>query len=168
MGHVRRNCPNHILAGPKESKGKSSVQGHVATIVHAGVHAEDSMGTVAVEVNPVDKAIGSMKGTMHGVSSDEGQQCLGPTIWSEVYFEGTPVEALVDTGSPATIVGLKFLLEVLTAQLGRVASYVWSRMEHPTTTLQNYSGGQLNIVRQMPAKLSKGDQQWHSSKMELH
>ena len=29
---------------------------------------------------------------------------------------GSPVEALVDTGSPATIVGLKFVLEVLAAQ----------------------------------------------------
>ena len=55
-------------------------------------------------------------GTMHGVSSGEGQQSLGPTIWTEVCFEGPPVEALVDTGSHATIVGLKFVLEVLAAQ----------------------------------------------------
>ena len=59
------------------------------------------MGMVAVEVDPVDEAIGSMMGTMYGVSGGEGQQSLGPTIWTEVCFEGTPMEALVDTGSPA-------------------------------------------------------------------
>ena len=32
-------------------------------------------------------------------------------------------------------------------------------MQQPTTTLENYGGGKLNIVRQMPAKLSKGDEQ---------
>ena len=32
-------------------------------------------------------------------------------------------------------------------------------MQQPTTTLQNYGEGKLNIVRQMPATLSKGDKQ---------
>ena len=50
---------------------------------------------------------------MHGISGGSGQQQLGPTIWTEVQFEGSPVKALVDTGSPATIVGLKFALKVL-------------------------------------------------------
>ena len=85
-------------------------------IVHAGVPEEESMDTVAVGVDPVDEAIGSKMGTVHGVSDGEGQQCLGPTIWTEVYFGISPVEALVDTGFPATIVGLKFVLEVLAAQ----------------------------------------------------
>ena len=123
------------------------------------------MDTVAMETDPVDEAIGSVMGTMHGVSGGEGQQWLGPTIWTQVYFEGSPVEALVDTSSPATIVRLRFVLEVLAAQRDpgqsppELASYVRSRMQQPTTTLQNYGRGKLNIVRQMPAKLSKGDKQ---------
>ena len=64
MGHVRRNCPDRVLAGPKQSRGKSPGQSHVATIVHAEVPAEDSMGTVTVEVDPVDEAIGSVMGAM--------------------------------------------------------------------------------------------------------
>ena len=58
MGHVRRNCPDHVLAGPKKSKGKRQGQSHVATIVHAEVPAEDSMGMVTVEIDSVDEAIG--------------------------------------------------------------------------------------------------------------
>ena len=65
------------------------------------MHAE---GTI-VEADPVDEVIGGLMGTMHGVSGGEGQQQLGPTICAEVHFEGTLVKTLVDSCSPATIVG---------------------------------------------------------------
>ena len=71
MGHVCRNCPDCVLSGTKESKGKSSRQSYVATIVHAGLHTEDSMDMVAVEVDLVYKAIGSVMGTMRGISGGE-------------------------------------------------------------------------------------------------
>ena len=73
------------------------------------------------------------------------------------------MKALLDTGSPATIVGLKFALKVLATkqQLGQSpqewATCVQSWMQQPTVTLQNYSGGTLNVVRQMTVQLSKGD-----------
>ena len=73
------------------------------------------------------------------------------------------MEALVDTGSPATIVGLKFALQVLATkrQPGQSpqeqATYVQSCMQQPTVSLQNYSGGTLNVVQQMMVQLSKGD-----------
>ena len=67
-------------AGPKKSRGKSSGEGQVGTIVHTGVHAEGPMDTVTVEVEPVDEATGGLMGTMHGVSGGEGQQRLVPTI----------------------------------------------------------------------------------------
>lgn len=101
--------------------------------------------------------------TMHGISGSDGKQQLGPTIWTEVLLEGTPVKALVDTGSPATIVGLKFALEILATQRhpGRSpkkwANYGKSLMQQPTITLQNYGGGTLNVIKQMTVQLSKGD-----------
>ena len=168
VGHVRKNCPNRGLAGPKESRGKSSGQSQVATIVSTGVHAEGIMDTVAVEVDPVDEAIGGLMCTMHDVDSGERQQRLGSTIWAEVQFEGTLVRTLVDTSSPATIVGLRFVLEVLAVQWDtgqsppEWASYFRGRMQQPITILQNYSGGKLSIVRQMTAKLNKGDEKLHT------
>ena len=51
---------------------------------------------------------------MHGVTSDSGNHNsvdLGPVVYAEVKFEGHPVQALIDTGSPATIVSLKFAME---------------------------------------------------------
>ena len=39
----------------------------------------------------------------------------GPTLTAQVEIEGVPVQVLVDTGSPATIVSLDLILEVLAA-----------------------------------------------------
>jgi len=38
---------------------------------------------------------------------------LGPTLFVKVLLEGKPVKALVDTGSPITIVSIKYLLVIL-------------------------------------------------------
>ena len=101
----------------------------------------------------MDEAISDVLVTMHGISGGSGKQQLGPTIWTEVLFKGSPVKALVDTGSPATIVGLKFALKVQSPQ--EWATYVQSRMQQPTVILQNYSGDMLNVVRQMTVQLSR-------------
>ena len=72
------------------------------------------------------------------------------------------MKALVYTGSQATIVGLTFALTILAfkQQPGQSpqewATCVQSKMQQPTFTLQNYSGGTLNVVRQMTVQLSKG------------
>ena len=100
----------------------------------------------------MDEAISDVLVSMHGISGGSGKQQLGPTIWTEVLFKGSPVKALVDTGSPATIVGLKFALKVLATNRRpgqspqEWATYVQSRMQQPTVTLQNYNGGMLNVV----------------------
>ena len=76
------------------------------------------------------------------------------------------MKALVDTGSPATIVGLKFALKVLATQRRPGQSpqewtdYVQSRMQQLTVTLQSYGGGTLNILRQMTVQMSKGSRHY--------
>ena len=85
----------------------------MATIVLKGVSDPATKGTTVKVTDPVDEAISDVLVTMHGISGGSGQQQLGPTIWTEVWFEGSPVKALVDSGFPATIVGLKFALKVL-------------------------------------------------------
>ena len=52
--------------------------------------------------------------TMHGITCPEQlgvKLGLAPTV--EIMFEGTTVQALLDTGSPVTIVSAKFLFEAL-------------------------------------------------------
>ena len=75
------------------------------------------------------------------------------------------MRALVDTSSTAPIDELKFVLDFLAAQQDpgqsppEWASYVRGRMQQPTITLHSDDEGRLNNVRQMTAKLSKGDKQ---------
>lgn len=54
------------------------------------------------------------KATLHGSSGDANKDVkLGPSITAEVEVEGVPVQALLDTGSPVTIVSLEFLIQAL-------------------------------------------------------
>ena len=54
--------------------------------------------------------------TMHGVTSSDVSGKLGPVLTSIVEVEGEPVEALIDTGSPVTIISLEWLLQLLAKQ----------------------------------------------------
>ena len=57
LGHVRRNCPDHTLAGPKEAKGRAQGQSQVATIVPKEVSDPAAKGTTIKVADPVDEAI---------------------------------------------------------------------------------------------------------------
>ena len=46
---------------------------------------------------------------MHGVTSSDVSSKLAPVLISIVEVEGEPVEALLDTGSPVTIISLEWL-----------------------------------------------------------
>ena len=53
--------------------------------------------------------------TMHVLTTEgraEGPK-LGPAVLANVLLEGDPVKALVDTGSPITIVSISCLLDIL-------------------------------------------------------
>ena len=54
--------------------------------------------------------------SMHGVTTSDVSGKLGPVLTLTVEVQGEPVEALIDTGSPVTIVSLKWLLQLLVKQ----------------------------------------------------
>ena len=78
-------------------------------------------------------------------------------------LEGIPVKALVDTGSPSTIVSLKFLVEALAKQKkpdespAQWRERVERRLEPPGPRLKSYSGEKLNTVCQIKASISRGE-----------
>ena len=52
--------------------------------------------------------------TMHTVTPVIGSNApLGPVLTTQVELKGSPVTALIDTGSQVTIISLKFLIEAL-------------------------------------------------------
>ena len=102
---------------------------------------------------------------MHTITlqeSDVGTQ-LGPTLTSEVQFEGCPVKALLDTGSPSTIVVLDFLLETLAKQKKpeetprEWRARVEQKMEPPTIPLCSYGRQKLNILCQITVDIIRGN-----------
>ena len=117
-GHFQKNCPMRGRAAPEESRGRSSgttpkrVAALVATdeldIDHDRKQKQQRVVDLrrALQEAEVDESLSEVVATMRVLKSangDEGNR-LGPTLSAWVEFEGIPVEALLDTGSPVTIV----------------------------------------------------------------
>ena len=111
----------------------------------------------------LESTLDRVAATMHGLSSSNEVQDsrLGPTLTAEVQVEGVPVQALLDTGSPATIISLDLIVRVLATQKPKEHTpEQWkNEMRHklkPTTmSLQNYGGGRLELIRQTSITLTR-------------
>ena len=115
----------------------------------------------------LDSALNTITATMHGLTPANPKPGLklGPTLTTEVEIEGVSVQALLDTGSPATIVSLNLILEVLASQRPKSQSpadwraEVEKRLEPSMVALQNYGGDKLPLIRQIQVNLSKAGKQ---------
>ena len=136
--------PQNPTSEKEQNVGKGSLEGRVAKLRQQLQEAE------------VEETLERAKGTMHGISSPDAKDNphLGPIIYSEVQLEGIPVQALLDTGSPATIVSLEFLIEARwKTKPPHLTRKKWEedfkkKLKSPEITLQNYGGDRLNIVGQ--------------------
>ena len=76
-------------------------------------------------------------------------------------MEGEIIEALLDTGSPVTIIQLEALLEILAKQhhpdqtISEWRTVTESRLEPTFLILRNYSGNNLKIVQEMRVIMSR-------------
>ena len=86
---------------------------------------------------------------------------LGPTLRTQIVLEGESIEALVDTGSPATIVSLECIVSILAKRRPPTQSpeqwrkAVEKRLKKPSLNLNNYGGGELNLVRELEVEISR-------------
>ena len=180
-GHFAKNCPMRGRGAPAESRGRNAGAGRrdaqkkVATIVVSDeVEKETELRCRrqrvaelrrALQEAEVDEYLSEVVATMRVLKTGEreDESTLGPTLAKEVLFEGVPVRALLDTGSPVTIMSLSFLLKALTQQRTKEQTPAeWEeavklRLSPPTLTLQNYGGDELSIVRQLTAVISRKD-----------
>ena len=178
IGHISRNCPRQRRQ--EEARGRNlqpyppRSEARMAAVV-PGTQAstmEIPQTTVSQcsdtqENSVLDSALNTIIATMHGLTSANQKPGLklGPTLTTEVEIEGVPVQALLDTGSPATIVSLNLLLEVLASQRPKSQSptdwraEVEKRLEPSMVALQNYGGDQLPLIRQIQVNLSKAGKQ---------
>ena len=96
--------------------------------------------------------------SMNSVTTDGGgEHTLGPVPTYKVLVNGVPLKALIDTGSPATVISLDCLVDVLaqeyeTAEQWRLA--MQKQLEPPTMLLKSYCGGKLYLVAQVKLQIA--------------
>lgn len=99
-------------------------------------------------------AAGIIRSVVHSDGSLRSE--LGPTITSKVEVNGVSTDALVDTGSPATIISLDFAMVVMAKERPKFSSVEeWmsatqEKFETPTVTLKNYGGERLDFWHNYP------------------
>ena len=180
-GHISRDCPyrqpksdEHEASGgrrvgsmalqEREGETTTACQKEIEELRRRFLQAELSDAIQTGAINVVQK-----------VDCGESPR-LGPTIYTPIQVNGTSTNALVDTGSPATIVSLKFVLEVLKrARTKDQTNQQWidatqkrfqqwidatqKRFTDPDVTLKSYGGFQLHFMAQIELSLARGNYQ---------
>ena len=91
-----------------------------------------------------DSALDAAVTTMHHVTNDNPAARLGLVTKAVLVMEGAEMNALLDTGSPVTIVSMSFLLTALAIQRAPDQTpeewrrWVDARLQPPTLKLRNY------------------------------
>ena len=155
-GHMARNCPLKGRGGPTEAKGHK-----VATVVLEKETEGPSTKDWSSQV--VDEEVHQVMVTLHGVNleRESGKVPLGKIPTTDITVEGETVEALVDTGSPVSIVSMRWLLRALARRRdGQTTPEDWAqtvkgRMKPTSVMLKSYSGDKLPIVRQIQLQVEK-------------
>ena len=162
---VRRSPDTNTTNGAKGSQAISNVVSNVTPV-------DDDTNISRLTVDPhldsnngeINNVIDSVIAQMHGITSSfsTGNIQLGPVLTAEVSVEGEIIEALLDTGSPVTIIQLEALLEILAKQRHPdqtisewSGTTIESRLEPTSLILKNYSGDNLKIVRQIRISMSR-------------
>lgn len=170
-GHFKRECPYPKVAkGEEEAHGKKESSGKMGQVRPS----EQKMGEAEHRIQELrqmlreaevsaglEEATGSVNVVMFSDTATPTQ--MGPTITTMICVNGVKTAALVDTGSPVSIMSLKFATEVLSRERGNfLTSQEWKevmlkRFEHPTISMRSYGGERLNIVAQLKVRLQCGE-----------
>ena len=134
----------------KSGDSLQQVQDRV-TRLREELHAAEVEESLAKAVNTANVIRGDPSSVMEGDGVDK--LSLGPVLVAELNLEGQTVKALIDTGSPVSIISIKFLLQVLgAAKVKNEDKEEWmkavrAKLKPPSVTIQNFSGDQVNVIR---------------------
>ena len=177
QGHLAKQCPQQRRGRPVEAQvpsegNRKNTRSATYCITQADKHDELSVakGKVAdlkrqLQTAELQEALLSKTATINGLWSAEkkGDPSLGSTISVEVVLEGRPTKALVDTGSPVTIVSIDCLLEALFERCTTNQSpedwrkEVAAKIQPPSLTIRSYGGGEINVIGQLSVIMSVGE-----------
>ena len=121
-GHLARNCRN--TQSKQEAPGRAAPSdGSKAASVKTveSIPAEDEFTEAQLEdmlakcrLRNEQKELGNAYANTCTITTEskESSQVVGPTLFLDLEIEGVPVEAVVDCGSPATIISRSMLHEI--------------------------------------------------------
>ena len=173
-GHLARDCRYRGRGAPVETRGgRGRENGRSSANQIATVSTQEDEGKKAhrvqelqkeLRVAELERALEDVKATLHSVVPENNppneKQQLGPTLTVPLELEGMPINALLDTGSPVSIVSLEKLLSAFAIKRPQGQSpdewetEMRNRFQPPMVTLRNYGGGELSIVGQITASVS--------------
>ena len=186
VGHLARSCPFKGRSAPVEARGKdqTSAQSGPNRIANttANLQEDSAAATQSNILSKVDRLRQELKAaelkeslpkasvTTHGITQetppngcDDTTVQLGPKLTTEILLEGHPVQALLDTGSPVSIVSIDFLLKVLLTAASSdqtkedLKDAARKRIKSPTISVQSFEGGEVNIIGQVTVNVSLGE-----------
>ena len=169
-GHVARSCP-YPRKSRREEEGRGSRRTDpphttMSALVGGGGDSHSEMEQLRRRLQEVEKKLAQETRTqvLKTVSAEPGGGTgrLGPCDVAEVSVNGVPTKALVDTGSPATIVALEFVIDIFVRERRDHQTPAQWRAETLTkfsplyVLLKAYSGHKLNILSQVCLQLKHG------------
>ena len=141
-GHYARECPLAGRSQPRENSGAGS-RGKTNGVNNSRVRG-----------SKIRDVVGTLK-TLNSAS--------GPQLKFTVQLEGHSTEALVDTGSPATIVSLRHLLQLWKWNWAPTDAKWLERAEEavqdPSTHLQTYDGTDVHLLGEAKVTLKVNDRE---------
>ena len=153
MGHIARFCRCASRGRNKEAHGKrrdNRSDPHVSAVTEI-----DAPNTINVEAALTEKMA-----SMNSITTDGGEHTLGPVPMYEILVNGVPLKALVDTGSPATVISLDRVVDILAQDRPHYDSVeqwklaMQKQLEPPTMLLKSYCGSKLNLVAQVKLQIA--------------
>ena len=166
-GHIQNNCPyQRSQSKGSELRAKPQVK-NITTQKSSevsGTKKQEEIQELRERLlhAKLTEAIESFRAVNLVVPAVEGPR-LGPTVYAPVRVNGVTTDALVDTGSPTTIISLEFALKVLHRNRPKGQTYFeWKKLvrekfKDPDITLKNYGGHQLYFIGQIELTLYQGD-----------
>ena len=123
--HYSRNCPQCGRTRQNEAPGRSHAAKTVAQVASDSDSGKQQLpqqkaARIAelcqqLQEAELEEAITNVEATMHGITPEVLTRgtTMGPTPTARDWLEGKETEALLDTGSPVSIVSLQILLGAL-------------------------------------------------------
>ena len=172
-GHIARSCPYPRQQRDREATGRKETSvacvesvpepasGGEATLTPAerveSLRRNLHEAELAATVTSTSSVIGNVT-----LSSSPSRSSLGPTITSRVEVNGITTEAVIDTGSPVTIISLDFAMIVMAKERSKYRNVEeWEdatlkKFEPPEITLKSYGGERLDVLAQLPVCITQG------------